>query len=74
MLLIGDAASEDEIGRRLADDPWERAKRLVTVSVEPWNLLVGAARLGNAHTPRDVEGASDPVTRRAYRRRREPPS
>jgi len=39
VLLIGDAASEEEIGRRLADDPWERAQRLVTVSVEPWNLL-----------------------------------
>jgi len=51
VLLIGDAASGDEIGRHLADDPWERAKRLVTVSVEPWNLLVGAARVGNAHTP-----------------------
>jgi len=50
VLLIGDAASEDEIRRRLADDPWERAQRLVTVSVEPWNLLVGAARLGNAYT------------------------
>ena len=49
VLLIGDAASEDEIGRRLADDPWERAKRITTVSVEPWDLIVGAARLGDAH-------------------------
>lgn len=45
VLLIGDAADEHEIGRRLADDPWERAKRLVTVSVEPWNIFVGASRL-----------------------------
>ena len=52
VLLIGEAASADEVGRRLADDPWERAERVVTVSIEPWNLLVGAAALGNAHTPR----------------------
>lgn len=49
VLMIGDAASAEEIGRRLADDPWERAKRLMTVSVEPWELIVGAARLGDAH-------------------------
>jgi uncharacterized protein YciI len=52
VLLIGDAASEDEISRPLADDPWERAERLVTVTVEPWNLIVGAERLGNAPAPR----------------------
>jgi uncharacterized protein YciI len=52
VLLISDAGSEHEVGRRLADDPWERAGRVVTVSVEPWNLFVGAAALGNAHTPR----------------------
>jgi uncharacterized protein YciI len=52
VLLISDAASKDEISRRLADDPWKRAQRLTTVSVEPWNLLVGAARLGNTHTTR----------------------
>jgi uncharacterized protein YciI len=45
-LLIADAGSEADVHRRLADDPWERTQRLVTTSVEPWNLLVGAERLG----------------------------
>jgi uncharacterized protein YciI len=46
VLLIADADSETDIHRRLADDPWERAQRVVTTNVEPWNLLVGADRLG----------------------------
>ena len=46
VLLIADADSEADIHRRLADDPWERVQRLVTTNVEPWNLLVGAERLG----------------------------
>lgn len=45
VLLIAEAASETDIHRRLADDPWLRTQRLVTTSVEPWNLLVGAERL-----------------------------
>ena len=44
-LLIVDAASESQIDRRLSDDPWALTKRLVTVSVEPWNIFVGAQRL-----------------------------
>jgi uncharacterized protein YciI len=46
VLLMAEAASETEIRRRLADDPWERTQQLVTTSVEPWNLVVGADRLG----------------------------
>jgi uncharacterized protein YciI len=46
VLLIAEAASEADIHRRLADDPWARQQRLVTTSVEPWNLFVGAERLG----------------------------
>ena len=46
VLLIADAGSEADIERRLADDPWVRTQRLMTTSVEPWNLLVGAERLG----------------------------
>jgi uncharacterized protein YciI len=46
VLLIADASSETDIHQRLADDPWARPQRLVTTSVEPWNLLLGAARLG----------------------------
>lgn len=45
VLLIADAASEEDVQRRLADDPWETTKRVVTTSVESWNLLVGAERL-----------------------------
>jgi uncharacterized protein YciI len=47
-LLIADAPSETEIHRRLADDPWARPPRLVTTSIEPWNLIVGAHRLSSA--------------------------
>lgn len=45
VLLIADADSKADIERRLADDPWELTQRLVTTSVEPWNLFVGAERL-----------------------------
>ncbi|MDP9332086.1 MAG: hypothetical protein M3Q30_02060 [Actinomycetota bacterium] len=45
VLLIVDAADEAEIHRRLADDPWALAQQLVTVSIEPWNIFVGAQRL-----------------------------
>ncbi len=51
VLLIADAASEADIHRRLAEDPWAAALRLVTVSVEPWILLVGAERLSRATDP-----------------------
>ena len=46
VLLIADAASEADVHDRLASDPWVGAQRLVTTSVEPWNLIVGADRLG----------------------------
>jgi hypothetical protein len=45
VLLIINAGSEAEIHRRLADDPWVRTEQLLTVSVEPWNIFVGADRL-----------------------------
>lgn len=44
-LLVVEAVDEAEIHRRLADDPWSLAGRLVTVSVESWNPFVGAERL-----------------------------
>jgi uncharacterized protein YciI len=47
VLLIVTADSEAEIHSRLADDPWVRAKQLLTMSVEPWNLFVGAERLSS---------------------------
>jgi uncharacterized protein YciI len=48
VLLIMDAESEAEIQRRLADDPWVPTQQLLTVSIEPWNLLVGEERLSSA--------------------------
>jgi uncharacterized protein YciI len=44
-LLIVKADSEAEIHRRLADDPWVSSGQLLTVSVEPWKILVSAERL-----------------------------
>ena len=46
VLLIADAASEADVHQRLADDPWARTQQVATTSVEPWNLLVGAERVG----------------------------
>ena len=48
VLLIVNAEHEDEIRRRLADDPWVLTEQLVTVSIEPWQLLVGAERIPSA--------------------------
>src|SRR5438552_10904468 len=47
VLLIVDVESEDEILRRLADDPWMATEQLRTVSIEPWNILVGAAQFSS---------------------------
>ena len=52
VLLIIDAADEAEIHRRLADDPWALPQRLVTVSIEPWNIFLGAERLAAAQRER----------------------
>jgi uncharacterized protein YciI len=49
VLLIVNAQDEDEIHRQLADDPWIPTEQLVTVSIEPWQILVGAERLPSAH-------------------------
>jgi uncharacterized protein YciI len=49
-LLIVHAESEAEIHCRLADDPWVPTQQLVTVSIEPWNVLVGAERLSSVLT------------------------
>lgn len=48
VLLIVNADDEDEIHRRLADDPWVATEQLITVRIEPWQLLVGAERLPSA--------------------------
>lgn len=38
-------ADEAAIHSRLAEDPWAATRRIVTTSVEPWNLFVGANRM-----------------------------
>jgi hypothetical protein len=52
-MLIAAADNETTIHARHADDPWhwlwQRAKRIVKASVEPWNPFVGAQRLAAAH-------------------------
>jgi uncharacterized protein YciI len=47
-LLIVSAGSEEEILGRLADDPWVPTGQIVTTSIEPWNIFVGAERLFSA--------------------------
>ena len=49
VLLIADAEDENTIHACLADDPWQRTNRIVTTSVEPWHLFVGAERLAAVH-------------------------
>jgi uncharacterized protein YciI len=49
-LVIVDAASEGEIESRLRDDPWTLTQKLVTMSIEPWNIFVGAHRLSPPET------------------------
>ena len=48
VLLIIDAEDEDQIHHQLAKDPWVPTAQLVTVSIEPWHILVGAERLPSA--------------------------
>jgi len=50
VLLIVNADDEDEIHRQIADDPWVPTGQLVTVSVEAWQILVGAERLPSAQS------------------------
>ena len=49
VLLIVNAEDEHQIHRQLADDPWIPTEQLVTVRIEPWQILVGAERLPSAH-------------------------
>ena len=42
-LIVVEAAGEDEVRARLAEDPWTRSDVLATSAVEPWEILVGAA-------------------------------
>ena len=47
VLLIAEAATEADVRSRVADDPWARARTIVTTNVEPWNLFVAAQPLGS---------------------------
>ncbi len=40
VLLVIDAASEDSIRARLAEDPWSAAHILEIASIEPWTILL----------------------------------
>ena len=51
VLMIANAENEDEIHRQLADDPWVPTDQLVTVTIEPWQIFVGAERLPSAPAP-----------------------
>ncbi len=48
VLLIATADNEAAVHERLAADPWTQDQHLVTISVEPWTLLVGADRFSVA--------------------------
>jgi uncharacterized protein YciI len=48
VLLIVNAEDEAEIQCRLADDPWVPTEQLLTVSIEPWKILVGTETLSSA--------------------------
>jgi uncharacterized protein YciI len=43
-LLMVEATSEDEIRRRLEDDPWAPLGLLTVASVEPWEILLGSEK------------------------------
>jgi len=62
VVLIADADSELAIRARLTDDPWQRARRIETTSIEPWNLLAGTQRMAAA-----CGGTASPSSGRATR-------
>jgi uncharacterized protein YciI len=40
-MLIVNASSEQELRKRLADDPWMRTGVLRTIEIYPWEILLG---------------------------------
>ena len=40
-LLVVNAPDEQELRRRLADDPWVRTGVLLTLEIYPWEILLG---------------------------------
>ena len=57
VLLIVDAQDPAEIEHRFAADPWVLSGQLVTSSVEPWMILVGAERMPAAESTATGGGA-----------------
>jgi len=51
VLLVMSAEDESAVHAALAADPWEASQTVVTTSVEPWMLLVGAERLAAPVAP-----------------------
>ena len=49
-LVIVNAESEAEIHHHLAGDPWVPTEQLLTVSIEPWKIIVGTERLSSPLT------------------------
>jgi hypothetical protein len=41
-LLMVEGQSEDEVRRRLGEDPWAPLGLLTVASVEPWEILLGS--------------------------------
>ncbi len=41
VMVVINVDHEQEVGRRLADDPWIQMGLLSLVSVEPWQILLG---------------------------------
>jgi uncharacterized protein YciI len=54
VLLVMNAKDEADIHDRLRDDPWARNHRLDTVTIEPWNVIVGGDRLLGPYRATDV--------------------
>jgi uncharacterized protein YciI len=47
-LHVVEAADADEVRRRLAEDPWARARLLEIGALEPWSLWLDARKSGVA--------------------------
>jgi PhnB protein len=63
-MLIVDTDSENTIRARLADDPWTPMNMLKTVTIDPWEVLIGdplAGRPVGAGSPRALAYAATAV-------------
>lgn len=51
VLHVVNAASPHDVEEALALDPWSATQQLVTVSVDPWNVLLGTTPTGASDRP-----------------------